>query len=166
MRAKRSWPVIAPLLLVFAPAMMGMRACDDSVPIGTTCEAEGANDGPRALTVDECTACGGMLVGDIGDGSTHRPEFRCPDGSPSLGSVAFGIEGAACCPDQRPACQPVDCGPAPGSPSYTCADGSIGGNTGRCRRDLAGVCGWEIRECPDFAWAAGQSAVHAGACDG
>jgi hypothetical protein len=29
-----------------------------------------------------------------------------------------------------------------------CADGSIGGNTGRCLRDGDGTCGWELRECP------------------
>lgn len=99
MRAKSSWTAVAPLLLVVMPALMGMRACDDSVSIGETCEPERANGDTRGLTTDECSACGGTVVLDPGDGRTHRPEFRCPDGSPSLGSVAFGFEGGACCPD-------------------------------------------------------------------
>lgn len=46
------------------------------------------------------------------------------------------------------ACQPADCGPQPGAPSYLCEDGTSGGFTGRCRRTAAGTCGWEINNCP------------------
>lgn len=46
------------------------------------------------------------------------------------------------------ACEPGDCGPALGAPAYLCADGSTGGNTGVCKRNREGVCGWEIRDCP------------------
>jgi hypothetical protein len=32
-------------------------------------------------------------------------------------------------------------------PAETCADGTLGGNTGRCIVQPGGGCGWEIREC-------------------
>ena len=44
-------------------------------------------------------------------------------------------------------CKKGQCGPALGMPSTVCADGTIGGNTGRCIR-TKGVCHWEIRTCP------------------
>lgn len=45
-------------------------------------------------------------------------------------------------------CEPEACGPALGLPSVVCADGSIGGSTGRCLRTADGACGWEVRDCP------------------
>ncbi|MCK6546108.1 hypothetical protein L6R52_09585 [Myxococcota bacterium] len=46
-------------------------------------------------------------------------------------------------------CDPMnDCGPAPGLPNWTCADGSLGGPTGNCLRQADGTCGWEINWCP------------------
>ncbi len=53
------------------------------------------------------------------------------------------------CADGAETCEEVECGPAPGAPAFECADGTIGGNTGRCIRNDEGVCGWEMRECPD-----------------
>jgi hypothetical protein len=35
-----------------------------------------------------------------------------------------------------------------GMPAQACADGSTGGNTGRCVVQADGKCGWEVRECP------------------
>ena len=43
------------------------------------------------------TAKGGNVVGDIGDGAIHRPEYRCPSGSPPIGRIALGVEGSVCC---------------------------------------------------------------------
>jgi hypothetical protein len=34
-------------------------------------------------------------------------------------------------------------------PNYKCPDGSIAGPTGRCLRNVDGICGWEIRHCPE-----------------
>jgi hypothetical protein len=48
----------------------------------------------------------------------------------------------------RTRCEPEDCGPAPGMPAYTCEDGGLGGNTGRCLQTDAGTCGWEVHDCP------------------
>ena len=59
----------------------------------------------------------------------------------ATGTGASGTGGPA-------ECRPADCGPRLGMPSQQCADGSTGGNTGRCIRFMDGNCGWEIRECP------------------
>jgi hypothetical protein len=45
-------------------------------------------------------------------------------------------------------CTATECGPALGAPTLLCDDGSLGGNTGNCMRNAAGVCGWELRDCP------------------
>lgn len=44
-------------------------------------------------------------------------------------------------------CGPADCGPSPGIPSRTCADGSIAGPV--CAADESGACAWSITTCPD-----------------
>jgi hypothetical protein len=51
----------------------------------------------REISQEDCTAKGGTLVGDIGDGATHKPEYRCPSGSPPIGNVPLGVEGSVCC---------------------------------------------------------------------
>lgn len=64
-------------------------------------------------------------------------------------------------------CPSAECGPALGIPSTTCADGSIGGPTGRCLRLETGGCAWERRTCPPAgeggAAAAGGASASAGA---
>lgn len=63
--------------------------------------ADGTNAEPApsgtTLTPDDCTARGGTLVGDIGDGAIHQPGYLCPNGQPPIGSVPLGIEGSVCC---------------------------------------------------------------------
>jgi len=60
--------------------------------------------GRKALTQEQCEAQGGSVVGDIGDGATHRPDYVCPSGKPPLGDIAppaggpAAVEGAVCCP--------------------------------------------------------------------
>jgi hypothetical protein len=56
------------------------------------------------MTAAECTAAGGEVVGDIGDGATSRPDYTCPNsGKPPLGHIqadpggAQSIEGSVCC---------------------------------------------------------------------
>jgi hypothetical protein len=68
-------------------------------------------------------------------------------------TVRFRVEhftyyqcGNAPAPDECDA--QTDCGPAPGVPNWTCADGSLGGPTGNCTRQADGTCGWEINWCP------------------
>jgi hypothetical protein len=64
----------------------------------------GATDERPRLTAPACEAQGGKVVGDIGDGAIHRPEYRCPDsGEPPIGTIEpeaggpVAVEGAVCC---------------------------------------------------------------------
>jgi hypothetical protein len=45
------------------------------------------------LTTEACEAKGGKVVGDIGDGAVHRPDYKCESGLAPIGRVALGIEG-------------------------------------------------------------------------
>lgn len=56
------------------------------------------------LTAEACTAGGGEVVGDIGDGAIHRPGYLCPSGKAPTGPIRqpeggpIAVEGAVCCP--------------------------------------------------------------------
>lgn len=70
----------------------------------TPSPAEGNHEERPGLTPAACEAQGGKVIGDIGDGAIHRPDYRCPDsGDPPLGSVVaepggpVAIEGSVCC---------------------------------------------------------------------
>lgn len=58
----------------------------------------------KAFTQAQCEAQAGYVLGDIGDGATHRPDYLCPGGKPPLGDVTppaggpIAIEGSVCCP--------------------------------------------------------------------
>ena len=63
-------------------------------------------DGPTErpqLTAAECEAANGKVIGDIGDGAIHRPDYRCENGQPPIGSIKaeegqpIAVEGAVCC---------------------------------------------------------------------
>lgn len=57
-----------------------------------------------AVTPEACKASGGVVIGDIGDGAIHRPEYRCPSGAAPTGTIRgpeggpMAIEGSVCCP--------------------------------------------------------------------
>ena len=62
--------------------------------------------GERAtLSAAACTEQGGQVVGDIGDGAIHRPEYRCVSGLPPIADIRpaegepVAVEGSVCCPD-------------------------------------------------------------------
>ena len=94
---------------------LAIAACGSKQGTGTTKEPSSApveqpvSEEPQpgagaALTAEQCAAAGGQVVGDIGDGAIHRPEYRCPtSGEPPLGPIApepggpIAIEGAVCC---------------------------------------------------------------------
>lgn len=77
-----------------------------SPPADDTPVAVGGEDGlppdPAAerpsYTAEQCEAEGGTVVGDIGDGAVHRPDYRCENGDEPVARVDSGIEGAVCCP--------------------------------------------------------------------
>ncbi len=47
-------------------------------------------------------------------------------------------------------CEPQDCGPAPVTSPWLCADGTVSGATGRCLRDDRGSCRWEKHACAEL----------------
>ena len=55
------------------------------------------------LSRAECTERGGVIIGDIGDGAIHDPDYRCSNGEPPIGSIVpqpgepIAIEGEVCC---------------------------------------------------------------------
>jgi hypothetical protein len=70
---------------------------------GVSSAQEGADAG-ATLTAAQCAAAGGEVIGDIGDGAIHSPDFRCPgSGERPLGPIApeagqpMAVEGAVCC---------------------------------------------------------------------
>lgn len=93
---KISW-VIAVVLAGCGPSQPPPTSPPSGVP------ASGAPE-RKAVTQGDCEAQGGSVVGDIGDGATHRPDYVCPSGRPPLGTIAapaggpMPIEGAVCCP--------------------------------------------------------------------
>jgi hypothetical protein len=80
-------------------------ACSKSSPPPSSPDPVGAGApiAPATLTAAACEAQSGQVVGDIGDGAVHRPDYRCPSGSPPLGAIVadpggpVAIEGAVCC---------------------------------------------------------------------
>jgi hypothetical protein len=98
---------------VVCVAFLGCGGASESAPADEPVEETSGDEGlpldesaaeREQLTPEECSARGGTIIGDPGDGSTHRPDFVCPSGAPPIGDVAAGsgaagIEGAACCPE-------------------------------------------------------------------
>lgn len=91
--------IAATLCLVLA-AGCSKKGADGSTPPTSN---PPASERP-ALTDAECQEKGGTVVGDIGDGAIHRPDYLCASGQPPLGSIRaaeggpVAIEGAVCCP--------------------------------------------------------------------
>jgi len=100
-------------LVLAASLFLGLPSCG-----GASSPAQGANQAPAqpsaqpasdaptrpTLTVQDCETSGGSVVGDIGDGAIHRPEYRCANGAKPTGSIRaaeggpIAIEGSVCCP--------------------------------------------------------------------
>jgi hypothetical protein len=81
-----------------------------AAPAPTSATAETGAEPPASsaerppLTAEDCTAQGGTVVGDIGDGAIHRPDYRCPSGAEPSGTITssgggpISVEGSVCCP--------------------------------------------------------------------
>jgi hypothetical protein len=74
-------------------------------PPKTTSQPEPQPVERPSLTTAECEAQGGMVVGDIGDGAIHRPDYVCEaSGKPPIGTIRpvegepIAVEGSVCCP--------------------------------------------------------------------
>jgi hypothetical protein len=109
----RSVSIFALLVMSFASLGCGGSASPVEAPSEPPPSAEpetipssAPGDAPARseLTAEACEASGGTVVGDIGDGAIHRPDYRCPSGqkpsasirAPEGGPVA--VEGSVCCP--------------------------------------------------------------------
>lgn len=59
--------------------------------------------GRPSISKTDCEAQGGEVIGDIGDGAIHRPDYVCASGAAPLGSIAasegdaIAVEGSVCC---------------------------------------------------------------------
>jgi hypothetical protein len=108
--------VAAPVALVLCAAI-GCLGCGGGQPQpeapsdaesapspATEPPATATGDARPELTAQACEAGGGAVVGDIGDGAIHRPDYRCPSGSAPRASIRapeggpVAVEGAVCCP--------------------------------------------------------------------
>jgi len=104
----KQWTTLAGLGLLLTLGCKTDKATETPTPApaadpGAPPPADPAAERPT-LTNAECQAKGGAVVGDIGDGAIHRPEYRCENGQPPLGSIRaegeepVAIEGSVCCP--------------------------------------------------------------------
>ncbi len=61
----------------------------------------------ETLSAAACTEKGGQVIGDIGDGAIHRPDYRCASGLPPIADIRpsegepVAVEGSVCCPDAK-----------------------------------------------------------------
>lgn len=99
-------------LFMFGVSLLGCNKGKESENPETAAPASGAETPPPAdapsdrpsLTDAECQAKGGTVIGDIGDGAIHKPDYVCANGKPPLGSIRVegdapvAIEGSVCCP--------------------------------------------------------------------
>jgi hypothetical protein len=120
-----------PVLAILIAATVGFVACGADTNSGT------ASGGTAGHAGTSSTSSGG------GAGASSA-------GSSNRGGTATALT-----------CPSAECGPALGIASTTCADGSMGGPTGRCLRLETGGCGWEVRNCPPAG--AGGAAAAGGA---
>ena len=92
--------------------------------------------------------CGGSSNGDAGNaGGTSSGEAGSAGTSHSgAGAMLAGANSGGA--SSLGECDKADCGPQLGLPNWTCADGSVGGPTGRCLELPGGECGWEVNDCP------------------
>lgn len=89
--------------LVPAAAACGASSSPDSTPTSEASATAGPTDAPAGadrpeMTTADCEAKGGKVVGDIGDGAVHKPDYKCESGAAPIGRIALGIEGSVCCP--------------------------------------------------------------------
>jgi hypothetical protein len=107
----KSWVVV---LMTCGFVACGGAQSEPATPAGetpapgveTSAEPPPAGAGAErpSLTAQECEASGGSVVGDIGDGAIHKPDYKCASGAAPTGSIRpaeggpVAIEGAVCCP--------------------------------------------------------------------
>ena len=92
------------------PAALAITLLLLSACAGQHADKPAPGPGPAAtpaateLTAKDCEAQGHTVVGDIGDGAIHHPEYLCPQtGAPPIATIVaepggpIGVEGSVCC---------------------------------------------------------------------
>jgi hypothetical protein len=97
--------VLVPFLVSAACSNSAGPSPEAPGPTPDVVQPDPGENAPRAeLTAAECEGQGAEVVGDIGDGAIHRPDYRCPSGAAPVGSIGasagepIAVEGAVCCP--------------------------------------------------------------------
>jgi len=96
-----NWPLLS------TPQVEDLNACVTEEPDQTAnadeSGASGSSDTRPLLTRAQCRAEGGTVIGDIGNGAIHRPEYRCESGQPPIARITYldgepiATEGEVCC---------------------------------------------------------------------
>lgn len=82
----------------------GSQTPPHSGPVSDFSAPTSASASRPTIAAGACESNGGMVVGDIGDGAIHRPEYRCANGALPTANIAqdpggpISIEGSVCCP--------------------------------------------------------------------
>jgi hypothetical protein len=96
-------------ILTLALSALLFTACGSKSSSAPAAETPATSPDPAApaarpsVSAADCEAQGGEVVGDIGDGAIHRPDYVCPAGEPPIGSIssepgaAVAVEGSVCC---------------------------------------------------------------------
>ena len=85
-------------------AAVGMTLCSGGCATGQHGPHEIRSAEQPLLSVSDCEAMDGEVIGDIGDGRIHRPDFVCASGRRPLGRIEPGdpgpipTDGSVCCP--------------------------------------------------------------------
>ena len=87
------------------PLVEDLNPCieDETDVIENTDDTEAPSQSDDTMTRAQCSSEGGTIIGDIGDGAIHQPEYRCESGEPPIASITFlegepiASEGEVCC---------------------------------------------------------------------
>jgi len=148
MKRARTWsaPILALSLGAFAAGACGGTTDGGGGASGAAANTSGAGSnsgGAGADTGGAGVTSGGAGASDGGAGANPGAAGSSNAGSGPINGGASSVGGS-----NPIECDKAECGPQLGLPNWPCEDGSIGGPTGRCIRNSAGSCGWEINNCP------------------
>lgn len=71
-------------------------------PGGEQPDVDSGSERP-GISAADCESQGGTVVGDIGDGAIHKPDYLCESGEPPIGTITadpdgpVAVEGSVCC---------------------------------------------------------------------
>ncbi|HEX2669348.1 MAG TPA: hypothetical protein VHM25_00675 [Polyangiaceae bacterium] len=132
---KVAWMARRPTLGLAVALLAG---CGGTSKGGSDSGAGGSSGGANAGSGTSSGGAAGLNAGGTNTGGSGVNQGG--GGTPSGGTTSAGAAGQDECPK-------ANCGPQLGLPNWTCADGSVGGPTGRCLWNPTGSCSWEVNNC-------------------